>query len=371
MGTSDSGPRLTLPSGAVGGQAERTKGAAERATLLIVPRFNLAEMITVIEPMRVANYLSPVPLYAWDIVSFDGKDIPASNGFTVSAATPDDRLRRGEMVFVFASWGGEDYANRETTGWIRRQAREGARILAVELGCYLAARAGLLTGRQVATHWSWAPGFRERYPTIEVVEQLYTLDDHVMTCAGGLAGTDMMIALIAARHGEAFAAEVADQILMQPPRPADAPQRRMMREGLDGLPPVVRRAVGLIEGRVDDPLGVPDLARALGLSQRQLERQFKAAVGCTVVQFGLLLRLQHARVLLTATKLPVRNIAAASGFNTLSHFTHSFRRCFGRRPSDYRRSWPGDEPAPSWPGTLAVYLRAMERRTQGAKDGAA
>jgi AraC family carnitine catabolism transcriptional activator len=334
--------------------------------MLIVPRFNLAEMIAVIEPMRVANYLSPEPLYAWDVVSFDGAEIPASNGFTVAASPPEDRSRRGETIFVFASWGGEDYQNRDTTGWLRRQARAGAQVVAVELGAYIVARAGLLAGRRVAVHWSWAPGFRERYPELEVVEELYTRDEAVATCAGGLAAADMMLAMIADRHGAAFAAEVADQILTPAPRPADAPQRRMMREGLDGLPPLIRRAVALIEGRVDEPLRVPEIARSLGLSQRQLERQFKAAVGCTVVQFGLLLRLQHARVLLTATKLPVREIAAAAGFNTLSHFTHSFGKCFGRRPSDYRRSWPGDEAAPRWPGTLAVYLGAMAGRADGA-----
>ena len=38
---------------------------------------------------------------------------------------------------------------------------------------------------------------------------------------------------------------------------------------------------------------------------RQLARQFKQNIGCTVVQFGLLLRLQHARVLLIATRLSV------------------------------------------------------------------
>ena len=52
---------------------------------------------------------------------------------------------------------------------------------------------------------------------------------------------------------------------------------------------------------MEDPLSVPEIARELGVSQRQLERQFKRHVGCTVVQFGLLLRLQNARVLLIST----------------------------------------------------------------------
>ncbi len=346
-------------------------GEPRRVTFLVVPRFNMAEMITMIEPMRVANYLSPFPLYEWEIASFDGEEIVASNGLSIAARPPSERTRRGEIIFVFASWGGEDYNNRDVISWIRRQAREGARICAVELGCYLVARAGLLKGQKVATHWSWAPGFQEQFPEISTVGQLYVLDDRVMSCAGALSGVDMMLRLIANDHGEGLAGEVSDQLLYHPIRPATAPQRRIMGNGMESLAPMVREAIALMENHISEPLDVPQVAEEMGVSQRQLERQFKTSVGCSVVQFGLLLRLQHARVLLIATKLSVRDVAAASGFNTLSHFAHSFRKCFGRRPSDYRQGWPKEAAAPTWPGTLTKYLETLEHRTaaRAAKAG--
>lgn len=355
----------TTVAAPVGVEAASASGPAQprRVTFLIVPRFNMAELITMIEPMRVANYLSPRPLYAWEIASFDGTEIVASNGLTMTAQPPSERNRRGETIFVFASWGGEDYDNREVTSWIRRQAREGARICAVELGCYLVARAGLLKGLKVATHWSWAPGFQEQFPEISTVDQLYVIEERVMSCAGALSGIDMMLRLISNDHGEGLAGEVADQLLYHPIRPATAPQRRMMGNGMESLAPLVREAIALMEEHILEPLDVPRVAEEMGVSQRQLERQFKASVGCTVVQFGLLLRLQHARVLLIATKLSVRDVAAASGFNTLSHFAHSFRKCFGRRASDYRQGWPKQDAAPTWPGTLTKYLETLEHRT--------
>lgn len=332
---------------------------AERITFLIVPRFNLATLITLIEPLRVANYLASQPLYQWEIVAFDGTEIAASNGMTVSAAKPPQRNRRGETVFVLASWGGEDYANREALAWLRRQSREGARLCAVELGAYLLARAGLLAGRQTAVHWSWAPGFQERYPDVPTVERLYTLEDPGMSCAGGTAGMDLMLHLIARRHGATMAAEVADQMLTPPARAATAPQRRSKAD--DSLPSPVARAVALIEAHIAEPLAVPDIAARVGLSQRQLERQFQQAIGCSVVQFGALVRLQHARVLLISTRLSVRDIAAAAGFNALSHFSHAFRGTFGRRPGAYRQAWPEGAPTPSWPGTLAAFLESRRK----------
>ncbi|MEO0783934.1 MAG: helix-turn-helix domain-containing protein, partial [Pseudomonadota bacterium] len=69
---------------------------------------------------------------------------------------------------------------------------------------------------------------------------------------------------------------------------------------------------------------------------------------------------QDARVLLISTDLSVREISAASGFNSLSHFAYAFRKCFDRRPSEYRQAWPDAEDAPSWPGTLAKYLDTLQ-----------
>lgn len=357
--------------------AERAAAPAElppppaRVTFLIVPRFNMATLITMIEPLRIANYLAPHPVYRWDILSMDGTEIVASNGLSITAQPVTERNRRGETLFVMASWGAEHYANRDLFAWIRRQAREGVRICSVELGCYLVARAGLLSGGRLATHWSWAPGLQEQFPDLNIVEQLFTLDDAVLTCAGGLAGVDLMLRLIADAHGEGMAGEVADQMLHHPIRPASAPQRRTLGQGIDTLAPVLRQAITLIERNIAEPLTVPDIAATLGISQRQLERQFHRGVGCSVVQFGTLVRLQHARVLLIATRLTVREIAAATGFNSLSHFAFAFRKCFGRRPSDYRQAWPTTDAAPSWPGTLTRYLETLQQRTVRAVREAA
>lgn len=353
-------PDQADPAGAAGGVP------AARMTFTVLPRFNLATLITLIEPLRIANYLASRPLYHWDILSPDGPEVPASNGLSITAGPLDDRNRRGEVVFLLGSWGAEDYAGRALLAWLRRQSREGARLCAVELGAYPMARAGLLTGRQVAMHWSWAPGFQERHPDIKVTEQLFTTGDGILTCAGGTAGIDLMLRLIAEMHGEGMAGEVADQMLHQPIRPPTAPQRRSLGQGTDQFAPILRRAIALIEANIADPLPVPDLADLLGLSQRQLERQFHRGLGCSVVQFGTLVRLQHARVLLIATKLSVREIATATGFNSLSHFASAFRKCFDRRPSDYRQGWAPSEAAPSWPGTLSAYIETLRQRAARA-----
>jgi AraC family carnitine catabolism transcriptional activator len=350
--------------------ADQAPAVLTRVAFLVVPRFNMTTMMTMIEVMRIANYLSPTPLYQWEVMSFDGEQITASNGFSVPARKPDEHVHRNDMLFVMGSWNAETYRNPQTLAWIRRQARGGRRVCSVELGCYLVARAGLLAGKRATTHWSWMSGFGEKFDEVSVSEQLFTIDGQIMTCSGGLAGVDLMLRLVGDAHGERLAGEIADQMLYHPIRPGTAPQRRTIGRSMEALAPMVREAITLIERNIAEPMTVPAIAAELGVSQRQLERQFKANIGCTVVQFGLLLRLQHARVLLLATDLSVREIATASGFNTLSHFAYSFGKCFGRRPSDYRQAWPEQDATPSWPGTLSRFLETLEARAN-AKPGTA
>ncbi len=335
-------------------------GGERHAVFVVVPRFNISTLVTMIETMRVANYLSPQPTFSWQIVSFDGPDVTASNGMKTTVRSDFENIGPADLIFVLGSWGAEHYDNRMLLSWLRKRARQGENICAVELGCYVVASAGLLEGLTATTHWSWMNGFRERFDNIEVVEQLFTINNRIMTCAGGMAGVDLMLRLIETYHGSGFSGEIADQMLHHPIRQETTAQRRTMGKGTETMAPLVRQAIGLIERNIEDPLRVPDIARELEVSQRQLERQFKRQIGCTVVQFSLMLRLQNARVLLISTNLSVREVATASGFNTLSHFAYSFGKHFGRRPSEYREAWPGDEPAPSWPGTLSDFLASLK-----------
>ncbi|WP_299356849.1 GlxA family transcriptional regulator [uncultured Shimia sp.] len=337
-----------------------TERGETHMVFVVIPRFNLGTLVNMIETMRIANYLSSQKSFSWEVVSFEEERVIASSGITVKASTDVENVRPASYVFVLASWGGEHYDNRNLLSWIRRRSRQGETICAVELGCYPVAKAGLLAEKEATTHWSWMNGFQETFDNIDVKEQVFTTSNRVLTCAGAMAVVDLMLYIIETIHGSAFSGEIADQMMVHSIREKTAPQRRTMGHGTVTLPPVIREAISLIERNIEEPLSVPEVAEALGVSQRQLERNFKKQIGCTVVQFSLLLRLQRARLLLISTTLSVREIATASGFNTLSHFAYSFGRFFDRRPSEYREAWPQDESAPSWPGTLSEFIASLQ-----------
>lgn len=329
---------------------------------LLTPRFNMMTLNALIDPVRIANFLSASKIYEYFHYSFDGTEMTASNGLTVKCDQPPANLSRNTTVYVLASWGGEKYANAQLMGWLRRQHRNGVQICGVEIGAYILAEAQLLTNLKATTHWSYLQGLRERYPNIDVVEQLYTGIGPVMTCAGGTAGFDLMLKFIETYRGKALAGEIADQIMHHPLRAPETLQKVTHGSGLDSLPIGVRSAVRLIEENIEEPLRVGEIAARVGISQRQLERRFNTNFNCSVSRFAQLLRLQHARVLLVSTGLSIGEISVASGFNTQSHFNKAFKDCYGRKPSAYRNAWPENEPNPQWPGTVASVIQSVRHK---------
>lgn len=328
---------------------------------VMIPRFNMLTLTTIIEPMRIANYLAPKQLYQWDYRSPEPGPVIASNGLQVECRALDTKQSPPpDIVIVLGSWGADHYHNATLFNWLRRIARTGSKLIGVELGVYALARAGLLAGHRATTHWSCKPGFVEAFPNVDVCEQLYTVDQNLMTCAGGTAGLDLMLHIVSSQHGEQLAAEVANQVMHYPRRAADSAQRHATGGVNHQIHADVRAAISMLEARIEEPLTVSQLSRALGVSQRQLERLFRRDTGCTIIQFSNLLRLQYARVLLTSTRMSIREVSASCGFNSLSYFSLCFKKTFGKKPSNYRRAWPENEPAPSWPGTVYSFTHASQ-----------
>ena len=93
-----------------------------------------------------------------------------------------------------------------------------------------------------------------------------------------------------------------------------------------------------MQGMVASPLATAAVARAIGLSPRQLERLFRRHLGQTPGAYAAGLRLDRARILLNETSLPVTAIAGRCGYATPSRFSAAYRSRFGRTPSEERRA---------------------------------
>lgn len=86
-----------------------------------------------------------------------------------------------------------------------------------------------------------------------------------------------------------------------------------------------------------------DVARAVGLSESKLKREFKRRFGVTVFDYGLECRMRHARELLLTKGVSVSEVADAVGYQHHTSFTAAFRGFYGCLPHSIRGRRPAGE----------------------------
>ncbi|MET0295666.1 MAG: AlkA N-terminal domain-containing protein, partial [Phenylobacterium sp.] len=100
----------------------------------------------------------------------------------------------------------------------------------------------------------------------------------------------------------------------------------------------VSRALALIEGGALDDGDVEALAGRLGVGERQLRRLFKQHLGAAPVSVAQTRRVLLAKQLIHETRLPMAEVAMASGFGSVRRFNETFQQLFERPPAALRRA---------------------------------
>jgi AraC family transcriptional regulator of adaptative response / DNA-3-methyladenine glycosylase II len=112
-----------------------------------------------------------------------------------------------------------------------------------------------------------------------------------------------------------------------------------------GTSNTVSRALALIEGGAMDQGDVDALAARLGVGERQLRRLFRQHLGASPVAVAQTRRVLLAKQLIQETRLPMSEVALASGFGSVRRFNETFQQLFGRPPGELRRSHKAETPA--------------------------
>ncbi len=108
----------------------------------------------------------------------------------------------------------------------------------------------------------------------------------------------------------------------------------------NGTSNTVSRALALIaDGALDSgEAGVEQLAERLGVGARQLRRLFIQHLGAPPVSVAQTRRVLLAKQLIHETRLPMSEVALASGFGSVRRFNETFHRLFRRPPGALRRA---------------------------------
>ncbi|MCC6354023.1 MAG: substrate-binding domain-containing protein [Verrucomicrobiae bacterium] len=142
------------------------------------------------------------------------------------------------------------------------------------------------------------------------------------------------------------AAELLDRVLRgggrRNRREAMAPREVIGRASTDRFPtsdPVVSAAIAFIVERDSGPMGTDQVAAALGVSRRTLERRFGSVMSQTVHDFMTGRRMRRAAELLRLHPDSLAEIAGRCGYAALSAFIRAFRGAMGCHPREYRERY--------------------------------
>ncbi len=308
----------------------------EHIGLFLTNDFSMMSFAATLEPLRMANRLSGRELYQWHFYSVDDQPAYASNGVPVCPTRTQQDIADLSCLFVVSGIDAQLHGNEALYSWLRGLVRRGISLGAISTASLLLARAGLLRNRTCTIHWENRDSLAEQFPDLNVTAELYEIDQHIFTCSGGLAGLDMMLHLIAMKHGEALAKDIAEQCIHPNIRPAHEQQRMALQLRHQTRHPRLLKALELMRSNIEEPLSCQAIGEMAGLSSRQMERLFRDQLDTTPASHYMQLRLERARHLLLQSTLSVLQVSTACGFSSTSYFARCYRNGFGHTPREER-----------------------------------
>jgi transcriptional regulator GlxA family with amidase domain len=274
-------------------------------------------------PLRASNNMQLVPDLSFEEASGPFDLVLVAGGPNLPYANPDPDM----------------------TAWLRSVPVRTAIFGSICTGAFALGHAGLLDGRRVTTHWQVAAKLAARFPAAQVEPDLiHVRDGPLITSAGVTAGIDLALALVRERHRAAVAVAVAKRLVVLAQRQGGQSQFSAYLSA----PAEPESAIGRLQSHVMENIGgrhtLRSLADEVGMSARNLARQFVRETGITPHEFIDRARLDAARMLLEGTHLPLKSVAFDSGFTTSDRMRMVFVDRLGITPAQYRASFQ-HEPA--------------------------
>lgn len=317
-------------STAVSGKARETHSIE----IFVTPGFCEFELASVTRTLKLANDLCNAERFTWRVVS-DTPGLMQSRGDTLVRAelAVQEHLYSDIMIVV----GGDTLHG--AGAWLKRarsmqrKARSVALLSDAATAYIKATRAP--AGR-VTTHWHHAEILAEEgyYPNLT---HCYSENsDGIITAAGAGATAELVIGLIVPMLDSPTVAQLSNRLLLHTIRKSDAEQPRNLADHAAMFDSQITHAIRIMEETVSEPISMAELVQELGVSTRQLERNFRQVFDDTPARFYKRIRTRRAKDLIEETLMPLAEISVATGFSSIVTMANAIKDEFGQTPSKLR-----------------------------------
>lgn len=222
---------------------------------------------------------------------------------------------------------------RDAIEVLREAQDNGVRLAAACTGTYLLAATGLLDGKLATTTWWLAADFRTRFPEVNLDESKMVVDEgqHV-TAGAALAHVDLALWIV--RQRSPALADLVGRYLLVDDRPSQTSYA--MLDHLSQVDPVVAQFERWARAHLAE-FTLADAARAVGTTERTLQRRIRKAMGRTPIAYVRDLRVELAIHQLRTTDKTVDEIAEAVGYQDPVTLRTLLRSKTGRGIRELRR----------------------------------
>ncbi|WP_170330707.1 GlxA family transcriptional regulator [Ruegeria arenilitoris] len=309
--------------------------------ILVFPGFPMACLTSCIEPLRAANEISGQDAFRWMVVAEKNEPVQSSAGVAFS---PDCTLAevRGLGRLLFASSPNSVFEDpSKANAALQRLLRGNTKLGAISGGVFPLARTRLTEDQPLSVHWCYEAAFKAEFPAIPIKDTVVCTEGSFTTISGASAVFDHMLTLIEDSLGGDVMAEVACWFQHPFIRSATMSQKVpaiSTAKSQDLLPKQVARAIRHFAEHIESPIQISEVAEAVGLSARSLERGFKKATGQSPLNYYRKMRMNQARQLVLYTNDPITEVAYMVGYSTPGSFMRHYRETFGVTPISDRRA---------------------------------
>ncbi len=172
-----------------------------RFLLLPLPEFALLPFGGFLDKLRFSaddEDYSRQRYCAWTILGLQPGHVLSSSGAALRIEATPEELDLADYDYLVLFGGRNAQATAALAPayqpLLRRAARAGVKLVAIDNASFLLAACGLLDGHRVAVHWRHEAEFRASFAHVRLArERLYCLDGARISCAGGAAAIDLAV----------------------------------------------------------------------------------------------------------------------------------------------------------------------------------
>lgn len=310
--------------------------------LVVGPGFSQISLAAVCDIFSAVNQIERADRIRLHRVSITSAPVTADGGLQF---TPDTgiaclqnrvaRVRGMDAVFTCCGETANSPYEKLLLALFRNCCRKKIPLYRLGEETSLMVKAGLV-GR-ATPHWSKLAYLREQHPEVELSENLYQLEGQISTCSGHAATLDFAVKYLADVVGVDVAGAVCRQLLIGFPRDHSQSQVKVDYHRIRNAPPRLKLAIDVMYDNIEEPLSLEEVARAAGVSLRQVERLLAAHLSASPGRYYRSIRFEVAKQMIAQTELTLIDIAAATGFGSAVNLTKVFKAQFGQLPRELRK----------------------------------